>query len=81
MNKPYYKADKMKESILDKIKERWNENNFQECSENIDRLKFSATTGSEIVNLIGSYLMDLKRENGEKYKVAKYEINRFFRQY
>lgn len=71
----------MGKEILEEIKEKWNENNLQECSEYLDKLRYSATTGSEIVELIGMYLMNLKRENGIKYKVTKSEITNFFRKY
>ena len=71
----------MEKDIFEKIKKKWNDNDLQECSEYLDKLKYSATTGSEIIDLSGTYLMVLKRENGIKYNVAKSEINKFFRKY
>lgn len=71
----------MKDNILEEIKEKWNTNNLQESSDYLDKLSFSATTGSEIIELIGVYLMSLKRENKIEYNVARHQIDKYFINY
>lgn len=51
----------MKDNILEDIKSKWDNNFLHENSTYLDKLRFSATTGSEIVELIGGYLLELKK--------------------
>jgi hypothetical protein len=71
----------MKPDIIDQITEIWNTKGLFESSEHLNKLLYSASTGTELVIILKTYFFDLKVNRKTEYEVAKKEINKFLRMY